>query len=194
MNDITRLLEAVRQGNSRAGEELLPLVYAELRQLARAKMAREQPGHTLQPTALVHEAFLKVVGTGSAPTFEDRRHFFNAAANAMRRILIDRHRRVGREKHGGLLGRQDIEGLEFPAASEFRGSDFEHLDGLLDELRAHNERWSEVVHLRYFVGLTIEQAAETMGVGLATVKSDWNFARAWLRARLKQLGSSPLEN
>lgn len=183
-SDLTVILGAVRKGDSAAAERLLPAVYDELRRLAGHLMAQEKAGHTLQPTALVHEAYMKIVVGGD--DWESRRHFFNAAAQAMRRILIDRHRRVNRDRHGGGRQRDDLDSVELPASKEFAESELEHLDEVLDELNSHNERWSEIVHLRYFVGLTIEQTAELNGVSPATVKADWQFARAWLKHRLKQ--------
>jgi len=185
--DLTLMLSAASRGDAAAAEALLPAVYDELRRLAVFLMAKEKPGQTLQPTALVHEAYMKIAGTGAAPSFEDRKHFFNAAANAMRRILIDRHRRVHRDKHGGGAAKHDLDALDIPATREFAPREIEHLDGLLDELASHNARWGEIVHLRYFIGLTIEQTAEVLGISIATVKSDWAFARAWLKTRLSQL-------
>lgn len=181
------MLDAARRGDSAAAEKLLPAVYDELRRLAMHLMVRDKPGQTLQATALVHEAYLKIVGTSGGPSWEDRRHFFNAAAQAMRRILVDRHRRINRERHGGGKAPDALDSLDIPASKEISATEFHGLDGVLDELKAHNERWSEIVHLRFFVGLTIEQAADVMGLSTATVKADWQFARAWLKMRLKQV-------
>lgn len=187
--NLTLMISAVKPGDRHAADQLLPTVYDDLRRLARFLMAREQPGQTLQPTALVHEAYAEVAAAGAPPTFENRRHFFNTAALVMRRILIDRHRRVTSDKHGGGRARLDIDEIDFPVSSELTENDYEHLDDLLDELESHNARWSEIVHLRYFAGLTLEATADTVGVALATVKSDWTFARSWLKARLTQLSS-----
>lgn len=183
--NLTLMLSAANSGDQKAAEQLLPAVYDELRRYAVFLMAREKPGQTLQPTALVHEAYMKLAGTGNAPSFENRKHFFNAAANAMRRVLIDRSRRVNREKHGGGLVREELDAVDIPAGREFTGAEIERLDELLDELRSHNSRWSEIVHLRYFIGLTIEQTADVLGIATATVTNDWHFARAWLKHKLK---------
>lgn len=171
--------------SSMAGDAaaLLPLVYDELRKLASQLMAKESPGHTLQPTALVHEAFARLAD-GSAPTFENRKHFFNTAARAMRRILIERGRRLNTPKHGAGHQRQDLDVIDIPAARDFPPETTEALEAALDELQAHNARWAQVVHLRYFLDLSIEQVGEVLGIAPATVKSDWAFARAWLQWRV----------
>ncbi len=181
MSDVTRLLEAVRHGDARAGEELLPLVYQELRQLARAKMARENPGHTLQPTALVHEAWLRL---GDQP-FESRAHFFAAAAEAMRRILIDRARRKLTEKHGARAEHLDADDIEIAAPVD-REDELLAVHEALDALAARDARKAELVKLRYFVGLTIDEAAEVLGVSAPTAKRDWTYARAWLFRAISQ--------
>ncbi len=175
MSDVTRLLGAMQRGDSRAGEELLPLVYADLRQLARAKMAREQPGHTLQPTALVHEAWLRL---GEQP-FENRAHFFGAAAEAMRRILIERARRKLSAKHGAGAERVDADEVEIASPAE-KDEELLAVHDALDALAAHDARKAELVKLRYFAGLTIEEAADVLGIAAPTAKRDWTYARAWL--------------
>ena len=180
--DITRLLHAAQTGHDRASDELLPLVYEELRRRAAILMAREAPGQTLQATALVHEAYVRIAGAEA--DWEGRRHFFNAAARAMCRLLIDRARRPGR----GV--RSDIENIEVPAATEFGLARLERVDAAIDELGKHNERWAEVIRLRYFAGLSLEQTAATLRISIATVKSDAKFARAWLHWRLTSSESS----
>ena len=175
MRDVTRLLDAVRHGDAHAGEELLPLVYAELRQLARAKMAREQPGHTLQPTALAHEAWMRL---GDA-RFENRAHFFGAASEAMRRILIERARRKLAAKHGAGAEHVDADDIEIAAPTE-KDDELLAVHEALDALAAHDARKAELVKLRYFVGLTIEEAADVLGISAPTAKRDWTYARAWL--------------
>ncbi len=173
MSDVTRLLEAIH-GDARAGEELLPLVYAELRKLARAKMAREQPGPTLQATALVHEAWMRL----GDQRFETRAHFFGAAAEAMRRILVEAARRKQAARHGGGLVRLAVDEVEIaaPAADEALLAMHE----ALDRLAAVDAPKAELVKLRYFAGLSIEEAATTLGISERTAKRHWTYARAWL--------------
>ncbi len=180
MSDVTRLLVAIQHGDARAGEELLPLVYAELRQLARAKMAREQPGHTLQPTALVHEAWLRMGGGGAAgvPSFENRGHFFGAAAEAMRRILIDRARRKLAAKNGA--GAEHVDADEIEIAAPSKDDELLAVHEALDALATHDPRKAELVKLRYFAGLSIDDAADVLGISAPTAKRDWTYARAWL--------------
>jgi len=177
MADATLLLTAVEQGDARAAEKLLELVYDELRQLAASRMAREAPGQTLQPTALVHEAWLRLVGSKS-PKFENRAHFFSAAAEAMRRILIDRARRKLTQRHGGGFERVDLEGQEVAAP----GADQQLLavHEVLDNLAKEHPVEAEVVKLRYFVGMTNEETAKALGISVTTTKSYWTFARTWL--------------
>lgn len=179
MEDLTVILNGIARGDAQAADRLLPLVYGELRKLAAAKMARETAGHTLQPTALVHEAWLRL-GGAEQPDWKNRAHFFASAAEAMRRILIERARRNGRERHGGGLHR--VEGDAVLNALAAPGSDDELLavHEALDRLVSHDARKAELVKLRYFVGLTIEQAAEVLGVAAPTAKRDWTYARAWL--------------
>ncbi len=177
MNDVTRLLQAVQEGDASANEQLLHVVYHELRALARAKMAKEQPGHTLQATALVHEAWLRL---GDAQ-FANRAHFFAAAAEAMRRILIDRARRKQAARHGGGATHVPEADVDLPVAAPITKEDeLLALHNALDALAAHDSRKAELVKLRYFAGLTIEEAADILGISSATAKRDWTYARAWL--------------
>ncbi len=182
MADLAHLLSASGNGESEARGELLAQVYAELRQLARAKMAREQPGHTLQPTALVHEAWLRL---GDQP-FENRAHFFSAAAEAMRRILIDRARRKQAARHGGDWRRTDLDGIDMPAAMPDKPDELLALDEALQELSKLDDRKAQLVKLRYFAGLESSEAAEVLGISKATADRDWNYARAWLHARVRE--------
>lgn len=175
MNDVTRILNAVRQGDAHAGDELMSVVYAELRNIARAKMAREQPGHSLQATVLVHEAWLRL----GDQTFDNRAHFFSAAAEAMRRILVESARRNAREKRGGGAEHLDIDGLEI-AAPLVGGEELLAVHETLDLLAKEDERKAELVKLRYFAGLSFEEAADVLGISVGTAKRDWAYARAWL--------------
>jgi RNA polymerase sigma factor (TIGR02999 family) len=177
MSDITRILNAIEQGDGQAAEELLPLVYQELRRLAAYKMANEAASHTLQPTALVHEAWLKLAGTPDRK-FRGRDHFFAAAAEAMRRILIDHARRKRAQRHGGGQQRVDVEGLEI--AASMPDEELLALDDALEKLALVDAQKAELVKLHFFVGLTLEEAAEMMDVSAPTVKRWWAFARAWL--------------
>lgn len=179
MSELTVILERLDQGDPHAAPELLPLVYDELRKLAAAKMARENPGQTLQATALVHEAWLKLIGGQGERRWNDRTHFFAAAAEAMRRILVDNARRKLRVRHGGELERVDLEAIQVAAP----GPDEDELLAVheaLDELATLDARKAELVKLRFFVGLTFAEAAEVLGVSEITAKRDWAFARAWL--------------
>jgi RNA polymerase sigma factor (TIGR02999 family) len=182
MSEATRILEAIQQGDPKAPGELLPLVYQELRKLAAQKMAREQPGHTLQATALVHEAWLRL-GADAPPGWQNRAHFFAAASEAMRRILVERARRKHREKRGGGAEHIDVAELEIAAPP---GNEEESLavDEALDRLAAHDARKAEVVKLRYFVGFSFEETAEVLGISVPTAKRDWAYARAWLHQEI----------
>ena len=175
--EITQVLEAARQGDPQAATQLLPLVYTELRKLAAAKMARELPGQTLQPTALVHEAWLRVSGPGHT-NYQNRAHFFAAAAEAMRRILIDNARRKHALRRGGGQALVDLEEADIAAP----GNDEQLLamHEALDQLAAEDPRKAELVKLRFFVGLSVEEAAEVLGVSVPTVKRHWAYAKAWL--------------
>ena len=177
MSDATVMLAAIGAGDSKAAAQLLVLVYDELRRLAASKLAQEAPGQTLQPTALVHEAWLRLVGD-QTPSFKDRTHFFCAAAEAMRHILIDRARRKRTKRHGGDYRRVDFEDLDLaaPAADDQLLAVNEALDKLALEHRVQ----AEVVKLRYFAGLTNEEVAEVLGISVSTVKNYWTFSRAWL--------------
>lgn len=177
MSDATRPQETTQPGSPQAAEELLPLVYGELRQLARRKMAREAPGQTLQATALVHEAWLRVAGTAN-PRFGDRAHFFAAAAEAMRRILIDRARRRKALRHGGGQRPVDLEGIEIEAPAT--DDELLAVHDALERLVAIDPLKAEVVKLRFFVGLTNEKTAQVLGLSEPTVKRSWAHARAWL--------------
>jgi RNA polymerase sigma factor (TIGR02999 family) len=179
MTEITRVLAAARRGDPAAAAELLPLVYDELRRLAAAKLAHEPPGQTLDATALVHEAYLRVA---AADGFDHRGHFFAAAAEAMRRILVEAARRKKAEKHGGGLNRHDA--AELPIAAPEPGEDLLALDEALDGLAALDRTKAELVKLRYFAGLTIEQAADALAISPATAKRYWTYARAWLFQRI----------
>ena len=179
MSDVTRLLAAIQHGDARAGEELLPLVYAELRQLARAKMAREQPGHTLQPTALVHEAWPRLVDKDGQAQFKNRAHFFGAAAEAMRRILVEAARRKLALRRGGRQERLDVDEIEIAAPTKDDG-ELLAVHEALDRLAAESPERAELVKLRYFTGLSIEEAAAALGISERTAKRWWTFSRAWL--------------
>jgi RNA polymerase sigma factor (TIGR02999 family) len=177
VSDVTRILEAIQQGNSKAAEGLLSLVYAELRAMASHKMVSERPGHTLQPTALVHECWLRLVGDGAAQ-FANRAHFFGAASEAMRRILVESARRKKCQKHGGHLKRVDLEEIDLPLPMP--EDQFLALDEALDGLVMVDSQAAEVIKLCFFVGLTQEQAAKELQVSISTVERRWSFARAWL--------------
>jgi RNA polymerase sigma factor (TIGR02999 family) len=183
MSDVTRILSAIDLGDPHAAEQLLPLVYDELRQLAAARLAREAPGQTLQPTALVHEAYLRLVGSDPAPHWSGRGHFFAAAAEAMRRILIDHARRKRRPKLGGDRRRVDLD--EALAAEEPR-EDLVALDEALARLGQREPLKAELVKLRYFAGLSLDDASACLGISPATAKRHWAVARAWLYAALAE--------
>lgn len=184
MTDATRVLEAAQRGDPKAADELLPLVYDELRRLAVHRMAHETPGHTLQPTALVHEAWLRLVGDNGAAQFQNRAHFFAAAAEAMRRILIDRARRKRAIRHGGEQQRVDLQEVELAAPAD--DDQLLAISEALDKLATQHKTEAELVKLRYFVGLTIEEAAEALGISPRTAKYYWTHARAWLYREINQ--------
>jgi len=177
MSDVTRILNAIERGDAKATDELLPLVYEELRLLAAQKLSQEPPGQTLQATALVHEAYLKLVGS-EPQSWESRGHFFSAAAEAMRRILIDNARRKKSHRHGGGQQRQDMDALEVPLSE--RSEDLLALDEALTRLAQEEPQVAEIVKLRYFGGLTLEQAAEVKGISRRTAGRYWDYARLWL--------------
>ncbi|MFO1499395.1 MAG: ECF-type sigma factor [Verrucomicrobiota bacterium] len=176
--DITLLLNAADRGDREAAGDLLEVVYEELRRLAASKMAREAPGQTLQATALVHEAWLKLVGN-DAPQFKNRAHFFAAAAEAMRRILIDRARRNQTRRHGGGWERVDLEENDFPATAT-EDDQLLAIHDALEKLAIDHPIQAEVVKLRYFAGMTNEEVSQVLGISVSTSKNYWNFARAWL--------------
>jgi RNA polymerase sigma factor (TIGR02999 family) len=177
MSDVTRILEALAHGDPTAAEELLPLVYQELRKLAAHKMAGQAPGHTLQPTALVHEAWLRLAGNEPG-RFAGRAHFFAAAAEAMRHILIDSARRKHAARHGGGQIRVDIEDLEIASLAD--DDELLAVHDVLDKLAAEDPKKAELAKLRYFIGLTFEEAAEVLDISVATAKRHWAYARAFL--------------
>jgi RNA polymerase sigma factor (TIGR02999 family) len=188
MSDVTRVLSAIDQGDPRAAEELLPLVYNELRQLAVARLAEEKPGQTLQATALVHEAYLRLVDVDNVDQWNGRGHFFAAAAEAMRRILVEDARRKGRVKHGG--GRARIEFDHVDLAADGTGEDLLALDEALERLTAEEPVAADVVKLRYFAGLTTKQAAAALGISLRTANRHWAYAKAWLFQQMNGPGTA----
>jgi RNA polymerase sigma factor (TIGR02999 family) len=184
MNEVTRILSAVEHGDPHAAEKLLPFVYEELRKLAALRLAQEKPGQTLQATALVHEAYLRLVDVEKAPHWDSRGHFFAAAAEAMRRILVEQTRRKRRVCHGGGKQRLDLD--EACALVQPPSDDLLALDEALSRLAALNPVRAEVVKLRFFAGLTLPEVAQALGLSLPTVERYWTAARAWLYAELKE--------
>jgi RNA polymerase sigma factor (TIGR02999 family) len=187
MSDVTRILSAIEQGDPHAAEQLLPLVYDELRKLAAAKLAQEKPGQTLQATALVHEAYLRLVASGDASAPRDqhwnsRGHFFAAAAEAIRRILVENARRKKRAKHGGEVERIDFELADL--STRMSSAELVELDVALEELERHDAIKAELVTLRYFGGMTIEEAAAILGISRVTAHRYWTYARAWLHQHI----------
>jgi len=182
MRDVTVILNAIGRGDLKAADKLLPIVYEELRRLAAQKLSHEKPGQTLQATALVHEAYLRLVGPGD-PGWENRRHFFTAAAEAMRRILVERARYRKRHRHGGDDQRVDLDVAELTV--EGPSEDLLALDEALQKLAAMDRLAADVVKLRYFAGLTSQEAANALGVSPATAKRHWRYARVWL---LREIG------
>jgi RNA polymerase sigma factor (TIGR02999 family) len=182
MSDVTHILSAIEQGDSHAAEQLLPLVYDELRKLAAQKLAQEKPGQTLQATALVHEAYLRLVDVDQAQHWNSRGHFFGAAAEAMRRILIESARGKAREKRGGDWQRVDFEELD--VTTSVSPDQLVALDDALARLIALDQLAGELVKLRYFAGLALDAAAAALGVSTATAYRHWAYARAWLRSEL----------
>jgi len=179
MSDVTRILNAMERGDAKATDELLPLVYEELRLLAAQRLSHEPPGQTLQATALVHEAYLRLVGDVSH-SWNSRGHFFSAAAEAMRRILVENARRKRSDKRGGEHKRVDLDGSEAAGSTSPDPDSLIALDEALQQLSQVDGAKAEVVKLRYFAGLTIEQTAASMGISPATAKRLWTYARAWL--------------
>jgi RNA polymerase sigma factor (TIGR02999 family) len=182
MSDVTRILSAVEEGDSAAAEQLLPLVYDELRKLAAQKLAQEKPGQTLQATALVHEAYMRLVGAGAERSWDSRGHFFASAAEAMRRILIDNARRKDADIHGGGWRRHEL--LEAELAIDSTGEDLFVLDAALSRLEAKEPLIARLVQLHFFAGLTLAEAAACLAISPRTAYRHWAFARAWLRREL----------
>jgi RNA polymerase sigma factor (TIGR02999 family) len=189
MSDVTRILNAIEQGDPHAAAQLLPLVYDELRRLAARRLAHEKPGQTLNATALVHEAYLRLVGDGTAQPWNSRGHFFGAAAEAMRRIFIEQVRHKQRERHGGGWRRVEL-GEACPVA-ETPGAELLALDEALTRLAERDPVRAELVKLRFFAGLTMPEAAAALGISLATAERYWTFARTWLFAELTEEDESP---
>ena len=183
MSDVTRLLSAIEDGDEKAADQLLPLVYQELRKLAAAKLANENAGQTLQPTVLVHEAYLRLVDADQPQQWNGRGHFFGAAAEAMRRILVENARRKRSQKHGGQMKRVDIDVAN--AVTEGPSDDLLALDEALIRLEDQWPDKAKLVKLRYFAGLTIPEASQAMKISTATAERNWRFSRAWLHSQLK---------
>jgi RNA polymerase sigma factor (TIGR02999 family) len=188
MNEVTRVLSAIEGGDLHAVEQLLPLVYDELRKLSAQKLAQEKPGQTLEATALVHEAYLRLVDTKKAQHWDSRAHFFAAAAEAMRRILVEQARRKGRIRHGGGLRRADLFDQEVPAPAA--DEQILLLDEALTRLAAARPQAAELVKLRFFSGLTVEEASSILDLSPRTARRLWVFARAWLRREMEQSSGS----
>jgi len=188
MSEITQILREISSGSQQGAEQLLSLVYTELKRIAAQKMAGEAPGNTLQPTALVHEAWMKLVGDGNAP-FENRAHFFSAAAEAMRRILVDSARRKKAIRRGGGAPREELQ--EYHLVQSERSDELLAVDEALDLLAKEDPVAANLVKLRYFVGMTMDEAAVTMGMPLRSTERTWTYARAWLRRRIGGQFSAP---
>ncbi len=184
MSEVTRILSAMELGDPHAAEQLLPLVYEELRKLAAQKLAQERPGQTLQATGLVHEAYLRLVDTEKVQIWESRRHFFVAAAEAMRRILVEKARHKKRHKHGGGLTRQEAILEDLLIAATRDPLEILTIHEVLDQLAQKSPRKAELVKLRYFLGCTIPEAAQILGIAPSTAEEDWTYAKAWLRRQL----------
>jgi RNA polymerase sigma factor (TIGR02999 family) len=187
MNDVTRILQAVQQGDQAASDQLLPLVYNELRRLARSRMADEPSAQTLQPTALVHEAYVRLVDARNPQAWNNKGHFFAAAANAMRRILVENARRKNSLRRGGDRRKMDMDKIDFadPNNSDFLTA----LDTSLEQLSNENEIVAQVVSLRFFAGLSIEQTSEALEISVRTVNRHWAYAKAWLHSQLSDESS-----
>jgi RNA polymerase sigma factor (TIGR02999 family) len=185
MNDVTRILSAIEQGDPHAAGQLLPLVYEELRKLAAARMAEEAPGNTLNPTALVHEAYLRLIGPADEAQWENRGHFFAAAAEAMRRVLIDQARRKLSQREGGDFNRHALGRVEITAPEP--SLDILAVNEALERFEQVDPIKARLVKLRYFIGLTIPEAAEALGISTTTADRYWAYARAWLHAELKKV-------
>jgi len=191
MSEVTRILSAIDQGDPHATEQLLPLVYDELRRLAAQKLAQEKPGQTLEATALVHEAYLRLVDVSKAQEWDSRGHFFAAAAEAMRRILVDNARRKRRPKHGGDRIRLDLDAAA-PIA-QTPTDDLVELDEALSQLETTDAVAARLVKLRYFAGLSMPQAAEALGISLRTAERNWTYARIWLHRELSRADEAAAE-
>jgi len=183
MSDVTRFLSQIEQGDPQAAEKLLPLVYHELRKLAATKLAQEKPGQTLQATALVHDAYIRLVDVPTAQRFESRRHFFAAAAEAMRRILVEQARRKCREKHGGRMERVDLDESQWITSTT--PEQMLAVDEAIAKLADEDPTAAEIVKLRYFAAVSLDEAAEMLGIHRATAFRHWAYARAWIRAEVQ---------
>jgi len=182
VNEVTRILSAIEQGDTHAAEQLLPLVYDELRQLAGQKLAQEKPGQTLQATGLVHEAYVRLVDVESVQHWDSRGHFFAAAAEAMRRILIEAARRKGRQKRGGAMQRVDLDSADL--ACTVAPDELLIIDDALNKLAAEDPEAAQLVKLRYFAGMSVEDAAQVAGLARSSAYEHWAYARAWLHFEL----------
>lgn len=187
MSDVTRLIDSASAGDPKAAAELLPLVYDELRKLAAQRLVQEKPGQTLQPTALVHEAYLRLIGDGQAQDWNGRGHFFAAAAEAMRRILVEAARRKGRARHGGGRQRLELDAVQLPV--DVPADQLLNLDEALSQLAERDPQAARLVNLHCFAGLSVEQAAAVLGVSPRTAYRDWAFAQAWLYREVR--GAEP---
>ena len=184
MSDVTRILSAIEQGDQKASEQLLPLVYEELWKLAAHRMAQENPGHTLQATALVHEAYIRLVDVEKAQHWDSRRHFFSAAAESMRRILVENARRKNRLKRGGDFHQEKFSDVENPPDAPF--GELLDLDDALRKLGDEDAAKAEVVKLRFFAGLSLDEIGRILGISTVTVKRHWRYARAWLHKEMQR--------
>lgn len=191
MSKVTSILSQIENGDPSRSDQLLPLVYEELRKLAAARLANEKPGQTLQATALVHEAYIRLVNVEKAQQWDSRRHFFCAAAESMRRILIEKARRKGRLKRGGDFNRVSLEEVE--ASSETSQLDLMALDEAINKLAKEFPDKAEIVRLRFFAGLSHEEVGEILGVSTVTIKRHWRFARVWLHRQMQETQESPAE-
>lgn len=187
MNDITHILYAIEQGDPGAAEQLLPLVYDELRKLAAERMAQEKPGQTLQATALVHDAYLRLVDVEKVQRWNSRGHFFGAAAEAMRRILIEKARRKRRLRHGGEFEKHALEDNELALSTPADEVDLLDLNDALDVLEAASPRRAQLVKLRYFTGFTLPEVAQILGISQSTAEADWTYAKAWLKREMEKM-------
>jgi RNA polymerase sigma factor (TIGR02999 family) len=186
MSEVTRILSAIEQGDPPAAEQLLPLIYDELRQLAAQRLAQEKPGQTLQATALVHEVYLRLVDGERVRNWDSPGHFFAAAAEAMRRILVEKARRKQRWRHGGALQKHPLEENEPAIASPVGAIDVLALNEALDHLEASSPRRAQLVKLRYFAGFTLPEVAQMLGVSQSTAEADWAYAKAWLKREMEK--------